>query len=352
MHEKLYTDAVELLKKLISTPSFSREETATADIVGSFLADRSIDYSRSGNNIFAFNKYYAPSKPTILLNSHHDTVKPNSGYTIDPFSPDIVDGKLYGLGSNDAGASVVSLLAAFLYLYEKPNTQHNLCIAITAEEEVTGTGGVESILPLLGDIELAIVGEPTRMNLAIAERGLMVLDCAASGKAGHAAREEGENAIYNALSDIEWFRTFKFEKESDMFGCVKMSVTVINAGTAHNVVPATCDFVVDVRITDKYSNEEVLDIIRKNVKCSVTPRSMRVRPSFISKEHPFVINGMRLGGVCYGSPTTSDQALIKSTSVKIGVGDSSRSHSANEFVYLHEISEGIARYIELIDYVF
>lgn len=342
-------DAVFLLKKMISTPSFSRNEAETATIIEQFLTKNGVKTERSQNNIWAFNRFYDKAKPTILLNSHHDTVKPNSDYTRDPFSPEIEDGKLYGLGSNDAGASVVALIATFLHYYERNDIKYNFCIAITAEEEVSGINGIESILPMLGEIEFGIVGEPTCMQMAIAERGLMVFDCVTHGKSGHAARDEGDNAIYKAMKDIEWFKNYEFEKKSELFGNVKMSVTIINAGTAHNVVPATCNFSVDVRITEMYTNEEILEIVKKNIVSEVIPRSFRLRPSFISKTHPLVVHGTDLGLTCYGSPTTSDQSLMDFTTLKIGVGDSARSHSANEFVYLQEIYDGIDTYINLLN---
>lgn len=349
MTETLAEESIELLKRLISIPSFSREEDKTADAIELFFKEHGLDPKRSQNNIWSVNKFYDASKPTILLNSHHDTVKPNPGYTRDPFSPDIEDGKLYGLGSNDAGGCLVSLIAAFRHFYNQQDLNFNLCIAATAEEEISGKSGIESLVPELGPLDFAIVGEPTLMDLAIAEKGLMVLDCVSYGKAGHAAREEGENAIYKALKDIEWFRTFKFPKESEVFGPLKMSVTVINAGSQHNVVPAKCDFVVDVRVTDAYRNEEVLEIIKQNVQCEVTPRSTRLKPSSISKDHPFVQAGLALGRKTYGSPTTSDQALLDITSVKIGPGDSARSHMADEFIYLNEIREGIQLYIKMLE---
>lgn len=346
--EKLYTDAVALLRELIRTPSFSREEGATADILTGFLAARKIPFFRRANNVWAFNRHYDPTRPTILLNSHHDTVRPNSAYTRDPFDPAVEGDRLYGLGSNDAGASVVSLTAAFLHFYELEGLRYNLCLAVTAEEEVSGRGGLEMIVPELGPLEFALVGEPTGMQLAIAERGLIVVDCVAHGKAGHAAREEGDNAIYRAMRDIEWFRTYRFPKESALFGAVKMSVTVISAGTQHNVVPAECRFTVDIRVTDRYTNEEVLGIIRSHVQCDVTPRSTRLKPSSIRADHPIVRAGLSLGRKTYGSPTTSDQALLDIPSLKVGPGDSARSHSADEYVGLGEIREGIALYIGLL----
>lgn len=345
----LSQQAVELLKQLIATPSFSKEEEGTADLIEQFLKDNGVVTHRKINNIWARNEQFDPSKPTILLNSHQDTVKPNSGYTRNPHDATIEDGKLFGLGSNDAGGSLASLIAVFLYFYGKKGLSYNLCLAATAEEEISGLNGIELVLPDLGQFDFAIVGEPTQMQLAIAERGLMVLDCVAHGTAGHAGRGEGDNAIYNALPDIEWFRTFKFPAESEIFGPVKMSVTIINAGSQHNVVPATCTFTVDVRVTDAYRNEEVLEIIRKHVSCDVNPRSTRLKPSKIDKNHPIVQAGIALGRTTYGSPTTSDQALLDIPSLKIGPGDSARSHMADEFIYVEEIREGVELYIRMLE---
>jgi acetylornithine deacetylase len=347
--EKLFDQAVALLQKLISIPSFSKEEDKTADTIQEFMKGHGITMHRKLNNLWAWNKHFDPAKPTILLNSHHDTVKPNSGYARDPYDAKIEDGKLYGLGSNDAGGCLVSLIASFLYFYNQENLKYNFCLATTAEEEISGVNGLEMIIPELGQLDFGIVGEPTLMQLAIAERGLMVLDCTAHGKAGHAAREEGENAIYNALADIEWFRSFRFPKESEVFGPIKMSVTIINAGSQHNVVPASCVFTVDVRVTDAYRNEEVLEIIRQHVKCDVQPRSIRLKPSSIDKEHPIVQAGIALGRTTYGSPTTSDQSLLDIQSIKVGPGDSARSHTADEFVYVDEIREGIELYIKMLE---
>ena len=346
--EQRYNEAVELLKKMIATPSLSREESATADLLAAFLQAHGVEPHRKKNNVWAFNRYYDPAKPTILLNSHHDTVKPNSAYTRDPFTATVEEGRLYGLGSNDAGASGVSLLATFLHFYDRKDLKYNLCVAITAEEENSGHDGLECVVPELGHLEFAIIGEPTLMQLAIAERGLMVLDCVAHGRAGHAAREEGDNAIYKAMQDIEWFRTYRFDKVSDLFGAVKMTVTIISAGTQHNVVPAECRFTVDVRVTDRYNNEEVLALIRSHVACEVTPRSTRLKPSSISPQHPIVRAGLALGRTTYGSPTTSDQALLDIPSLKLGVGDSARSHSADEYVHLSEIKEGIELYEKML----
>lgn len=348
MIAQLQKDSLELLKKLISIQSFSKEEDKTADAIEQFLQDRGIKTNRKLNNIWAYNKHFDANKPTLLLNSHHDTVKPNSGYTRDPYDAAIEGDKLFGLGSNDAGGCLVSLIGTFLYYYEQEGLKYNICLAATAEEEISGNDGLECVLPDLGDLEFAIVGEPTQMNLAIAERGLLVLDCTSTGKAGHAAREEGDNAIYKALSDIEWFRNYRFPKVSEVFGPLKMTVTIINAGSQHNVVPATCTFTVDVRVTDAYTNEEVLEIIRANVSCEVKPRSIRLKPSSIDKEHPLVQSGIAMGRTTYGSPTTSDQALLSIPSVKVGPGDSGRSHMADEFIYVNEVAEGIELYIALL----
>jgi acetylornithine deacetylase len=347
--KSLYQQAIQLLQQLIAIPSFSREEGLTADLIERFLKEHGVKTHRKLNNLWAWNNHFDASKPTILLNSHHDTVKPNSGYTRDPFDAKIEDGKLHGLGSNDAGGCLVSLIIVFIYFYDRENLKYNFCLATTAEEEITGVNGLELIIPQIGQLDFGIVGEPTLMQLAIAEKGLMVLDCVAHGKAGHAAREEGENAIYKALPDIDWFRTFRFPKESDVFGPVKMSVTVINGGSQHNVVPASCTFTVDVRVTDAYRNEEVLEIIRRHVSCDVTPRSIRLKPSKIDRNHPIVQAGIALGLSTYGSPTTSDQSLLDIPSLKVGPGDSARSHTADEFVFVDEIREGIEIYIKMLE---
>jgi acetylornithine deacetylase len=287
----------------------------------------------------------------VLLNSHLDTVRPNTGYTRDPFKPEVIDGKLYGLGSNDAGGPLVSLIATFLHYHGRKDLKYNVVMAATAEEEISGTGGIESIWSSLTPIDFAIVGEPTLCDMATAEKGLMVLDCVAKGKPGHAAREEGINSIYEALPDIEWIRNYKFPKKSATLGEIKMTVTVIHSGRQHNVVPAECEFTVDVRVTDMYTLEEILETIKSNVKCQVTPRSLRMRPSGISEDHPLVMSAKKLGVKLYGSPTTSDQALIPVPSVKMGPGDSARSHSADEFIYVDEIRKGIETYIKLLDQV-
>lgn len=348
----LQTNAIDLLKELIATPSFSKQEDQTAGILCRFIGERNIVHTRVGNNVFALNKYYDEQKPTILLNSHHDTVKPNPQYTKDPFAPVIEDGKLYGLGSNDAGGCLVSLLAVFLHFYEKQNGQYNVIFAATAEEEISGTGGIEYTLPYLPKIDCAIVGEPTQMQMAVAERGLMVLDCVSHGKAGHAARNEGENAIYKALKDISWFSSYQLDKVSPLLGPSKMSVTVIETeNKAHNVVPAVCKFVVDTRINELYSFEEVIDLIKANVDCEIKPRSTRLRSTSIALDHPLVKAGTSLGRTYYGSPTTSDKALMPFPALKMGPGDSARSHTADEFIFIHEINEGIALYINLLNQV-
>lgn len=339
-----------LLKELIATPSFSREEDQTAGIITRFLGIRDVEHSRVGNNVFARNVAYDPQKPTILLNSHHDTVRPNREYTIDPFKPTEVGDKLFGLGSNDAGGSLVALIATFLHFYRRTDLSFNLLLAASAEEEVSGHEGIERLLPLLGPVEAAIVGEPTQMQMAIAEKGLLVLDCMASGKAGHAARNEGDNAIYRALRDIQWFSEYSFPKVSDLLGPVKMSVTVIQTeNRAHNVVPAQCSFVADVRVNELYTFEEILVTIRSHVASEVTPRSLRMRSSLIAPEHPLVGAGLALGRKCYGSPTTSDKALMPFPALKMGPGDSARSHTADEYILLSEIREGIELYIALLN---
>lgn len=344
-----YQQAVALLQQLIATPSFSREEDQTAKILTGFFQQHGIAVKRKGNNVWVTNQFFDVDKPTILLNSHHDTVKPNPAYTRPPFEPAIEGDRLFGLGSNDAGGPLVSLIATFLHFYPRQNPKYNLLLAATAEEEISGVNGIEMIWNELPPVDCAIVGEPTLTDIAIAEKGLLVLDCVALGKAGHAAREEGVNAIYKALKDIEWFQSFAFPKVSDTLGQVKMSVTVIQAGQAHNQIPPECTFTVDVRVTDAYTLEEVLAVIRANVSCQVTPRSLRLKPSGIPTNHPLVQSGLRLNKKLYGSPTTSDQALIPVPSIKMGPGDSARSHSANEYIYLNEINQGIESYIRLLN---
>jgi acetylornithine deacetylase len=352
MENKLYQDAVELLKQLISTPSFSKEENDTAAILCSFFEARNIPFSRVGNNIYARNKYYDAAKPSILLNSHHDTVLPNKGYTMDPFTPVEKEGKLFGLGSNDAGGCLVSLIAAFLHFYEQENTSHNVVFAASAEEEISGVNGIELVLPYLGNIDFGIVGEPTKLEMAVAERGLMVIDCVASGRAGHAARNEGENALYKALDDINWIRAYHFDKVSELLGESRLTVTVIDTDNKqHNVVPAQCKFVIDVRVNELYSFEEILDALKANLKSQFKPRTTRMKSTSIALDHPLVKAGIALGKGYYGSPTTSDKALMPFPTLKMGPGDSARSHTADEYIYLSEIEDGIATYIKMVEQI-
>ena len=350
--EILFSEAVILLKKLISTPSFSREEGETAAIIDQFLVQKGIQTNRFLNNIWAKNKYYDENKPTILLNSHHDTVKPNKAYTLDPFNPLEENGKIFGLGSNDAGGCLVSLIATFLHFYPQENLKYNFILATSAEEEISGSNGIEILLPLLPPIDFGIVGEPTKMNLALAEKGLMVLDCVATGIPGHAARDEGDNALYKAVKDLNWIMNYRFDKVSDLLGPMKMTATVINTeNKQHNVIPPQCTFVVDVRVNELYYFEEVMDIIRANVESSVTPRSFRLRSTAIPVEHPIVQSGIQLGRTYYGSPTTSDKALMDFPALKMGPGDSARSHAADEYIFTEEIKEGIELYIQLLSTV-
>lgn len=339
---------INLLKSLISVSSLSRNEDEAAQIIRSFFTDSNVKYDSKVNNTWVKNRFWKEGLPVILLNSHIDTVKPASGYTRNPFSPDVEDGILYGLGSNDAGGPLVTLLAVFMHFYPMENLPFNLIYAATAEEEISGTNGLESILNDLGKLDLAIVGEPTKMQMAIAEKGLMVLDCTAHGKSGHAAREEGENAIYKAIADIEKIRNYRFEKTSDILGPVKMSVTLINAGTQHNVVPDICSFVVDVRTNEHYSNRKACKIISELIVSDVVPRSFRLNSSGIPVNHPIVQRGISLGLSYYGSPTTSDQAVLPYPSIKIGPGDSARSHTADEYILISEMEEGFRVYVDLL----
>ena len=340
---------IDLLKKLIATPSFSKEEENAAKIMRNFLDEHGIPYETLENNTWAHCKNFDKNKPTILLDSHIDTVKPAKGYTFDPFTPIEKGDKLYGLGSNDAGGPLVSLLATFMHFYDRSDLSFNLIFAATAEEEISGKNGLVIVLPKIAPVDFAIIGEPTRMELAIAEKGLLVLDCYAHGKSGHAAREEGENALYKAVDDIQKLRAFKFEKSSEMLGLVKISVTQIESGTQHNVVPDNCHFVLDVRTNEFYSNEETAKIISGLVTSEVKPRSFRLNSSGISEDHPFAQLAKNKGIRFYGSPTTSDQAIIPFNSVKMGPGDSSRSHTANEYILKSEIFSGIEKYIELLE---
>ncbi|MDX1829353.1 MAG: M20 family metallo-hydrolase [Lutibacter sp.] len=349
MIQQLTNEAIELLKKLISKQSFSGEENETALLIMQWFSSHNIKFESDKHNIWAKNLFFDTSKKTILLNSHHDTVKPNKGYTKDPFNPEIMDGKLYGLGSNDAGGCLVSLLATFTYFYSRSDLNYNFVIVASAEEESSGQNGLNSMLKIIPEINFAIIGEPTLMQLAIAEKGLLVLDCEAKGTSGHAAHGFVDNAIYNAIEDIHWFQTFEFPKISETLGKVKMTVTQINAGNQHNVIPANCKYVVDVRVTDAYSNQETLEIIQANVKSEVVARSLRLNSSSIPKEHPIVRAGIKLGRETYGSPTLSDQAVLSCPSLKLGPGNSLRSHTADEFIYVNEIEEGIDLYIKILN---
>jgi acetylornithine deacetylase len=346
--DDLYSGAIDLLKELIATPSFSKEENKTADCLENFLQQKNIKPNRYLNNVWATNKNFDSSKQTILLNSHHDTVKPNAGYTLNPFDPLEKDGKLFGLGSNDAGGCLVSLLATFVYFYET-ELPFNIIFAASAEEEISGKNGVEILLKELPKIDCAIVGEPTLLNMAVAEKGLLVLDCVAHGKAGHAARNEGVNALYLAMNDIQWLSTFNFPKISPLLGPVHLAVTSINTeNKTHNVVPSACSFLVDVRVNELYSFEEIISIIKENISSEIRPRSIRLRSSFINENHPLVRAGTEMGISSYGSPTCSDMALMDFPSLKIGPGDSARSHIADEFIFVNEIKEGIETYISLL----
>ena len=346
--EQLYPKAVELLQQLIQTPSFSKEEDQTAALIEKWFSENGIPFHRSKNNVWAKNKYFDENKPSILLNSHHDTVRPNQGYSRDPFHAEIKGDHLYGLGSNDAGASLVSLISTFTFFYDLKDLKYNLVIAATAEEENSGTDGLLFLMEELPEIDFAIVGEPTEMHMAISEKGLLVIDGYAPGISGHAAHENTENAIYNAIEDINWIRNFVFPKISDTLGKVKMTVSVIQAGQQHNVVPATCHFIVDVRVSDAYSNEEVFAIIDRHTKSKMIPRSFRLNSSSIPSGHPIVLAGVAIGRNTYGSPTLSDQSILKCPSLKMGPGNSLRSHQADEYILLSEIREGMEIYTEVL----
>jgi acetylornithine deacetylase len=346
----LQAGAIDLLKQLIATPSFSKEENDTADLISLFFEKHHVPFARVGNNVYAKNKFYDPNKQSILLNSHHDTVRPNKAYTNDPFQPIERDGKIFGLGSNDAGGCLVSLMAAFLHFYPADHLSHNVVFAASAEEEISGVNGIELVLPYLGQIDFGIVGEPTRLEMAVAERGLMVIDCTAMGRAGHAARNEGENALYKALEDIDWIRHYRFDKVSELLGESRMSVTVIETeNRQHNVVPSQCKFVIDVRVNELYSFEEILEALRLNLKSQFKPRTTRMKSTAISLQHPLILAGIALGRNYFGSPTTSDKALMPFPALKMGPGDSARSHTADEYIYADEINQGIKMYIDLLN---
>ena len=352
MINKLTTEAIALLKALIETQSFSSEEDKTALLIEQWFTAHKIPFKRDNNNIWAINKHFNKNKQTLLLNSHHDTVKPNNGYTKDPFKAIVEDGKLFGLGSNDAGGCLVSLLATFTYFYKKKNLSFNLVMVASAEEESSGPHGLNSMLSVIPKIDVAIVGEPTLMNLAIAEKGLVVFDAKVKGTASHAAHPNTDNAIYNCIDVLKWFQEFKFDKKSPVLGDVKMTVTQINAGKQHNAVPSEVDLVIDVRVNDKYSNEEIAKILQKKSPCSsIEPRSLKLNSSSIPVHHELVKAGIELGRSTYGSPTLSDQAALSCPSLKLGPGDSTRSHTADEFIYVSEIEEGIDIYIKLLELV-
>jgi acetylornithine deacetylase len=350
--EVLIQDAIELLKNLIETQSFSSEEDKTALLIEKWFVKNDIPFKRTKNNVWATSKYFDSNKPTLLLNSHHDTVKPNSAYTKDPFKAIVEDGKLYGLGSNDAGGCLVSLIATFTHYYEQEDLKYNLVIVASAEEESSGQDGLNSMLSIIPPIEVAIVGEPTLMHLAVAEKGLVVFDAIVEGTPSHAAHPNDNNSIYKTIEALKWFKDFKFEKTSDALGEVKMTVTQINAGKQHNVVPAHVELVIDVRVNDAYTNKEIADILIKKSPCtSIKARSLRLNSSSISNNHELVKAGIAIGRETYGSPTLSDQSVLSCQSLKLGPGDSTRSHSADEFIYLKEIEEGIKIYVELLNRV-
>ena len=335
-------EAVELLKKLIATPSVSRDEAAAADVLEAYIKERGLNPQRHGNNVWCFSRNFDETKPIILLNAHIDTVKPVAGWQHDPFTPTVEDDKLYGLGSNDCGGGLVSLLMAFMEL------KGNFIYLASCEEEVSGKNGIESVLPLLPKIDFAIVGEPTGMQPAIAEKGLMVIDATAHGKAGHAARNEGDNAIYHAMKDIQWLSEWQFPKQTELLGPVKQTVTIINAGTQHNVIPDTCTFTIDVRSNECYTNEEIFAFFQEHLTSELKARSFRLSSSKIDESHPFVQACIREGLTPFGSPTLSDQALMRFPSLKLGPGDSSRSHTADEYIKISEIDAAISLYTKLL----
>lgn len=346
--EKITIEAIELLKKLIETPSFSSEEDKTALLIEAWFIENEIPFERNNNNIWAYNLHFDKSKPTLLLNSHHDTVNPNQGYTIDPFSAIVEGDKLFGLGSNDAGGCLVSLIAAFTNLHKAENLSHNIVIVASAEEESSGQNGLNSVLKFLPELDCAIVGEPTQMQLAIAEKGLVVLDVQVLGTASHAAHVNLDNPIMKTIGILEWFKNYQFDKVSQVLGPVKATVTQINAGKQHNVVPSECNLVVDIRVNEKYTNQEIVDIINQNIEAVVQPRSLNLKASSIPENHGLVQAGIALGRTTYGSPTLSDQSVLECQSLKLGPGNSLRSHTSNEFIYLSEIEEGIEIYIKIL----
>ena len=356
--QNITNSAIDLLKKMIAIPSLSREEKEVADLIEQYLQENGVTTGRLINNVYALNKYFDPAKKSILLNSHHDTVKPAKGYTTDPFTPTEIEGRLIGLGSNDAGGPLVSLIATFIHFFNRENLPFNIILAATAEEEISGTNGIELLLKdgifldtLQGsDFMGGLVGEPTKMQMAVAERGLLVMDATVHGKAGHAAREEGINAIYLAMQDIQAIAKMDFEKTSELLGKTTAKVTVIETDNkAHNVVPSSCRFVLDVRVNEKYDFDEVIDYLKATLKAELVPRSLRMKSSIIAMDHPIVKAGKKLGLSHYGSPTTSDKALMPFPALKIGPGDSARSHTADEYIYISEIENGISMYVQLIE---
>lgn len=350
--EKLTIDAIALLKNLIETSSFSSEEQNTALLIESWFLENKIAYQRTQNNVWAVNKYFDESKPTFLLNSHHDTVQPNKAYTKDPFKAIVENGKLYGLGSNDAGGCLVSLLATFTYFYHHKNLKYNLVVVASAEEESSGKNGLNSMLSIIPKVAVAIVGEPTLMQLAIAEKGLVVFDAKVIGTPSHAAHLNDDNAIYNTIDVLQWFQNFQFKKTSKSLGDVKMTVTQMNAGKQHNAIPAEVELVIDVRVNDLYSNQKIAEILEKESPCTtITPRSLGLNSSCIPVEHELVKAGIALGRKTYGSPTLSDQSVLDCPSLKLGPGDSTRSHTADEFIYLREIEQGIELYIKILEQI-
>ena len=346
--DKAVTDAVELLKRLIATPSLSRDEARTAELIAGYLAEHGAVPERLANNVWVRSEGFDPARPTLLLNSHHDTVRPAASYTRDPFAPTVEGDRLYGLGSNDAGASAVCLIQTFL-TFRKRELPFNLVLAVSAEEECMGEHGMRALLPALGRIDMALVGEPTGMQAAAGERGLVVLDCTARGRSGHAARNEGINALYIALDDIARLRTFRFERESALLGPVGIAVTQIEAGTQHNVVPDVCRFVADIRTTDAYTNEETVEILRRAIRSEAVPRSTRIRAAAVADDHPLMRAARAAGRRTFVSPTTSDRTLMPFPALKMGPGESERSHTADEYVCLSEIAEGIAVYETYIE---
>ena len=347
----LFPQILQLLQKLIAQVSYSKEESDAAQIIRDFFSKQNIPYSTRVNNTWAFNQYYKDDLPTVLLNSHIDTVKANAHWTKDPFSPTIEGDKLYGLGSNDAGGALVSLIGAFLYFYEQKDLPFNLCIAATAEEEISGQNGIALISDITENCAVAIVGEPTENQMATAERGLMVVDATVHGVAGHAARNTGVNAIYLAVDDLQWFRTHQLDKQCPVLGPTKMTVTMIEAGKQHNVIPDLCTYVIDIRTTAAYEYQELIDFIQSHVHAKLKPRSMRLKPSLISEKHPIVQAAKDIGIQTFGSATLSDQSLLKIPSVKLGPGKSERSHTSDEFIYLEELEQGLHTYINLLKHL-